>query len=1017
MELNLVKIDPPGRRRWFSVLLSPLASELKLRHGTLDEIREKTSDPNRLVRRHGLARVLAFYEQKLLPALRRLPDSQEVWRARFEVGCQAVQMLAHSRPPRNVERLAAALNAGLTKAHFSDDPKADGEVRLQVRNFLAKHLTSVANWMAEHGAAEEAVQANEMVEQLGCMDSARRPSYVSLLWRERQHGPSAMMAYLRFFSEQGWSAVADPQLGGLVEFVSDQLAVGEELPTERGEIARRLLFNQYALCGLKPPPVSFRYAGLAYLRLDQPERALDYLNRAQALDGSDGGLTSFYLGQALFQVGKFKEAADAFEQSVSSGGSRSRVASWQGLAYAKQRQWDKALQTFGAADEDGENLDGEFYLQWGRASFLMGDAAGAEQKFRRALEAGTADPRAPYGLAVCLVREGRRAEAVELLRGAVSAADEFAPAFHLLGRLLQEAGEAAEALPCLARAVALCPGDAEYSLSLGLALDDADDPEGTSYLRRAAEAGVGGPEVVRRVALGHFRRGEREAARRWLNALEPDAAPSVALFRERDRVTQATDAFNTGRFDEAAALWARAHDAFGNDPRTRSRLALSLLFDAVSCLRRGVTEGVAERVERAHELDPCPAVRFMYGFVRMAGGDSDAARRTFAALSEESPDDPGPQFFECLAGFFAGDEVALEKLSRLGPVAADSDLNSLLAFLQVWSAALRGAFEEAAEKVGAWAKDSAAVKSLGLPRYQINIISALCLIRGTRQRRQRVVSLFKELNAAYGDGFWNLALTLAKHHVAAPAGAALSAAQVETLGECEAAYRELLAAAETGERQPILERLGELLRCVLCHRVGVSDVGGALEVISQIRDLPPPVPPEIETLRGLLEERMHRPSHEKAYALLSTDPDAAREVWRDLLAADPLDFVALQHLACLAWSRAFDEVLAGRHEASLPFWEEGLEWHRQLFELSDFWEHLREKGRALGMMPGHPFDEQLFETWRADAAYETARTILDLIFSLLAGTDPAKKRDKETEARVRLARELMQTVRRSKFPD
>ena len=44
-----------------------------------------------------------------------------------------------------------------------------------------------------------------------------------------------------------------------------------------------------------------------------------------------GGICSFFLGQALFQLGRLEDASEAFNRAATSGFSETRVAAWQAL--------------------------------------------------------------------------------------------------------------------------------------------------------------------------------------------------------------------------------------------------------------------------------------------------------------------------------------------------------------------------------------------------------------------------------------------------------------------------------------------------------------------------------------------------------------------------------------------------------------------------------------------------------------------------------------------------------------
>ncbi len=1005
MELDFNNFDAAINKQPFWARLNPFHGELSLRSDAPEEVMEKAADHHKLVRWHGWRRVLSFYEEQAIPHLEALPPATETQRARFTVACLIAAMRAETEPGRSVTRLARDLANGLTNAPLDNDFKK------KARSFLAAQLSKAAQHMDEAGRAEEAAQAYEVLKLMGRLSASDRACYARLLWREKRRGPQAMPIYLDHLNDCRRSGATNPDLTEISQFVAEQMTIDEVIP--RAEIPQRLLFNQLACSrGDGSSTNALFHAGVGYLRLADPQRALSYLRRIP--DNQDRGQTLFYTGQALFQIGDFAEAAQAFEQAAAEGYSRSRIASWQAMSHAKAGQWDKAWQTFQSAEAElGEIRDSEFYLQWGRACFLKGDAGDAENQFRRALDLDADNWRASYGLAICHEQLGRRDEAVSLLRKTTDRCGDAAPAFHLLGRLLQAEGNTTEAVAGYRQAASHSDQDAEYALSLGLALDDLGEAEGLSYLEQAAQSHAGGPEVIRRLALGYQRQGNIQRMRYWLNRLaaRTPVSQSVRNFQTRDLASQAIEAFNTGDYERSVLLWEQVGGAFVDSPQAREGLAMALVHSAAGKLRRGEMDGVWEQIERAHQLSSGPETQFLYGFSRLMLGDFSSAHRIFSGLVESQPERAEHRFFESLSAYFAGDEGAAERLSNLDSVTSGSDLNSLLAFLQVQLAALRGDFRTAAEKVETWVGNQNAVRSLGLPRHQVNALAALCKIRGTPQRKQRIVVFFEKANEQYGDDYWGYALTLVKHHLAVSVGVErAAAAETAKLEECAAAYRDLARNAEAEEQRALLSSYAGLLQFVVCHRIGQAKMGAALEALDELRRLPLPASREIEELHALLTGRMAIPSHENAYAVVDREPDRAREIWRTLYENNGKDPVALHHLACLSWSRAYDETIAQHYEGSIPFWREGLEWYRKLYEREDYWESLQRKGGALGQTAAHPFDEAAFGAWRRDALGDLARTVLSLIFHVTVGVDQSS-RGHEINRQVGLARSLMEIIR------
>src|SRR6478736_3000319 len=88
-ELGVGEI-PPAAVAWGfpSRITGFFSGDLKLVHESAEEIREKDLAHQDLLHRHGLQRVLAFYEGELLPAVTRLPAGTKLWRLWFRLGCR-----------------------------------------------------------------------------------------------------------------------------------------------------------------------------------------------------------------------------------------------------------------------------------------------------------------------------------------------------------------------------------------------------------------------------------------------------------------------------------------------------------------------------------------------------------------------------------------------------------------------------------------------------------------------------------------------------------------------------------------------------------------------------------------------------------------------------------------------------------------------------------------------------------------------------------------------------------------
>ncbi len=242
----------------------------------------------------------------------------------------------------------------------------------------------------------------------------------------------------------------------------------------------------------------------------------------------------------------------------------------------------------------------------------MSDAAGLRRAARAHLEAG------------------RRDEAARLLQQVLAQDSGDAEAAWMLGRLLDDAGRTAHALPLLARAVERAPERADFLDDLGIAarrLGRAD-----LALRCHREAArkaplAPGPRINEAGVLAA--QGRTEAALAAIDdALRRDPGLPVAHI-ERSRLLR-----QLGRVEEALAAADRVLAAA---PGHAGALAQS--GQALVALGRAA-EGIA-RLERAVALRPRAAgMRLVLGRARLGVGDVAGALRDVEAVQAAGPGSP-----------------------------------------------------------------------------------------------------------------------------------------------------------------------------------------------------------------------------------------------------------------------------------------------------------------------------------------------------------------------------------------
>jgi tetratricopeptide (TPR) repeat protein len=112
--------------------------------------------------------------------------------------------------------------------------------------------------------------------------------------------------------------------------------------------------------------------------------------------------------------------------------------------------------------------DADTVFESAQAAEESGDAAAAEQLYRRVMKIDPGDPAAPFNLGNVLRAAGRSLEAEAAYRAAVKADKGFAMAWYNLADMLDDQRRTREALTCLIRALEAAPdyADAMYNMAL-----------------------------------------------------------------------------------------------------------------------------------------------------------------------------------------------------------------------------------------------------------------------------------------------------------------------------------------------------------------------------------------------------------------------------------------------------------------------------------------------------------------------------------------------------------------------
>jgi tetratricopeptide (TPR) repeat protein len=142
--------------------------------------------------------------------------------------------------------------------------------------------------------------------------------------------------------------------------------------------------------------------------------------------------------------------------------------------------------------------DADAIFQDAQSAEASGDAATAEQLYRRAMNTDPADPVAPYNLGNVLRAMGRSLEAEAAYRTAVKADPCFPQAWYNLADLLDVQRRTKEAIACLDRALEADPGCADAMFNMALLLQRIErHAEAAQWWRRYLSVDAGSPWAAR----------------------------------------------------------------------------------------------------------------------------------------------------------------------------------------------------------------------------------------------------------------------------------------------------------------------------------------------------------------------------------------------------------------------------------------------------------------------------------------------------------------------------------------
>lgn len=296
-----------------------------------------------------------------------------------------------------------------------------------------------------------------------------------------------------------------------------------------------------------------------------------------------------------------------------------------GSVLSREGKNAEALKSFQKAAE--LKRDTMFLVAVGNTQFRLDNLKGAEQAYEEALKLNTSSAKAMQGLSVIYLRQGKRAEAEEVLRRAIQVTPEDPGLFYNLGVLLVQSGRTEEAVESfraaserrspypeaqlqlaslelqlgnydsaekLFRQVSLLdPKNPTVWLGLGSALDGKKDyPAALAQFEKVLSLEPGNVSAKLNHGIVQVKAGKTEEGTNELRALSESEPKNGAVFgalgwsllqeKEYDRAREALE--NAVRLDPKNAF------AYNN---------LGVLFQL-----RGDGDKAREAFERARELSP-----------------------------------------------------------------------------------------------------------------------------------------------------------------------------------------------------------------------------------------------------------------------------------------------------------------------------------------------------------------------------------------------------------------------------
>lgn len=195
------------------------------------------------------------------------------------------------------------------------------------------------------------------------------------------------------------------------------------------------------------------FLGAALLNLEKPKEALEETVHALALDKSYGRAYTLagriYAGQHDWEL-----AQRSFAEALRLNPRDRETWYFSGRAYYDENRFDKAIEAFQQALAAGAG-DSRVYENLGLASEALGRFPEAEQAYRHAVQVGSGEYRPYLSYGAFLDKQGRPAQSIEMLQKALTLEPENVEVRFELGKALYQSRQLAAAAQVLEPALAI----------------------------------------------------------------------------------------------------------------------------------------------------------------------------------------------------------------------------------------------------------------------------------------------------------------------------------------------------------------------------------------------------------------------------------------------------------------------------------------------------------------------------------------------------------------------------------